>query len=43
LLTGWAVALEIGDEERRGVDFVLAKPYTTEALRAALAGIRRRP
>jgi signal transduction histidine kinase len=39
LLTGWAVALEISAEERRGVDFLIAKPYTTEALRAAFAGI----
>ncbi len=42
LITGWAVALQISDEERRGVDFLLAKPYTTEALRAAFAGIPRR-
>jgi CheY-like chemotaxis protein len=40
LLTGWAVALDIGPEERRGVDFLIAKPYTTESLRAALAVIR---
>ncbi len=43
LVTGWAVALELSDEERRAVDFVIAKPYTTEALRAVLAGIRPRP
>jgi CheY-like chemotaxis protein len=44
LVTGWAVALELSDEERHAVDFVIAKPYTTEALRAAvLAGIRPRP
>jgi signal transduction histidine kinase len=42
LITGWAVALEIGDEERRGVDFIIAKPYTLEALRAAFAGIAPR-
>jgi len=42
LVTGWAVALEMSDEERRGVDFVIAKPYTIEALRAALAGIQPR-
>jgi CheY-like chemotaxis protein len=42
LITGWAVALEISDEERRGVDFIIAKPYTLEALRAAFAGIRPR-
>jgi signal transduction histidine kinase len=42
LITGWAVALQISDEERRGVDFLIAKPYTTEALRAAFAGIPRR-
>jgi CheY-like chemotaxis protein len=42
LVTGWAMALQISDEERRGVDFLLAKPYTIEALRVALAGIRRR-
>jgi signal transduction histidine kinase/CheY-like chemotaxis protein len=41
LVTGWAVALEMSDEERRAVDFVIAKPYTIEALRAALARIRR--
>ncbi|HEX9821641.1 MAG TPA: ATP-binding protein [Methylomirabilota bacterium] len=39
LVTGWAVALELSDDERRAVDFVIAKPYTIEALRAALAGI----
>jgi CheY-like chemotaxis protein len=39
LLTGWAVALEISAEERRGVDFLIAKPYTTEALRAAFADV----
>jgi signal transduction histidine kinase/CheY-like chemotaxis protein len=42
LITGWAVALEISDEERGGVDFVIAKPYTTEALRAALGPIQPR-
>jgi signal transduction histidine kinase len=42
LITGWAVALEISDEERRGVDFIIAKPYTLEALRAAFAGIEPR-
>ena len=42
LITGWAVALEIGEEERRGVDFIIAKPYTLEALRAAFAGIAPR-
>lgn len=42
LITGWAVALQISDEERRAVDFLIAKPYTTEALRAAFAGIPRR-
>jgi CheY-like chemotaxis protein len=40
LVTGWAVALEMSDEERRGVDFVLAKPYTVETLRSALAAVR---
>jgi signal transduction histidine kinase/CheY-like chemotaxis protein len=40
LVTGWAVALEISEEDRRAVDFVIAKPYTTEALRAALAGVQ---
>jgi signal transduction histidine kinase/CheY-like chemotaxis protein len=39
LVTGWAVALEMSDEERRAVDFVIAKPYTVDALRAALAPI----
>jgi signal transduction histidine kinase/CheY-like chemotaxis protein len=43
LITGWAVALELSDEERRAVDFVIAKPYTTETLRAVLAGIRPQP
>jgi len=42
LITGWAVALDISDEERRAVDFVIAKPYTTEALRAVLADIQPR-
>ncbi len=40
LITGWAVALEISDEERRAVNFVIAKPYTTEALRSVLAAIQ---
>ena len=40
LVTGWAVALEMSDDERRGVDFVLAKPYTVETLRSALATVR---
>ena len=40
LLTGWAVALEISDEERRGVDFLIAKPYSMEALRAAFTPIQ---
>jgi signal transduction histidine kinase len=39
LLTGWAVALEISDEDRRAVDFVIAKPYTMDALRSALTAI----
>jgi signal transduction histidine kinase/ActR/RegA family two-component response regulator len=42
LVTGWAVALELTDDERRAVDFVIAKPYTTEALRAALADLKPR-
>jgi signal transduction histidine kinase/CheY-like chemotaxis protein len=42
LITGWAVALEISDEERRAVDFLIAKPYTMEALRAAFAPIQPR-
>ena len=42
LVTGWAVALEISDEERQGVDFLIAKPYTIEALRAAFASIQPR-
>jgi signal transduction histidine kinase len=42
LITGWAVALQISDEERRGVDFLIAKPYTMEALRSAFAGIHPR-
>ncbi|HEX2436782.1 MAG TPA: GAF domain-containing protein [Methylomirabilota bacterium] len=42
LITGWAVALEISDEERRGVDFIIAKPYTIDALRSALVGIHPR-
>jgi hypothetical protein len=42
LVTGWAVSLELSEEERRGVDFVIAKPYTLEALRAALAGLAPR-
>jgi signal transduction histidine kinase/CheY-like chemotaxis protein len=42
LITGWAVALDISEEERRAVDFILAKPYTTEALRSVLAGIQPR-
>jgi CheY-like chemotaxis protein len=40
LVTGWAVALEMSDEERRAVDFVIAKPYTIEALRTALARVQ---
>jgi len=40
LVTGWAVALEMSDEERRGVDFVLASLYTVETLRSALAAVR---
>ena len=43
LVTGWAVALEMNDAERREVDFVLAKPYTIETLRAALDGLEPRP
>jgi CheY-like chemotaxis protein len=39
LITGWAVALELTEEERHAVDFVIAKPYTTEALRSALSAI----
>ncbi len=42
LITGWAVALEMSEEERRAVDFVIAKPYTVDALRAALTGIEPR-
>jgi CheY-like chemotaxis protein len=43
LVTGWAVALEMSDEELRGVDFIIAKPYTLEALRAALGQIQPHP
>jgi CheY-like chemotaxis protein len=42
LITGWAVALQISEEERRGVDFLIAKPYTMEALRSAFTGIHPR-
>jgi signal transduction histidine kinase len=42
LITGWAVALEISDEERGAVDFLIAKPYTMEALRSALISISPR-
>jgi signal transduction histidine kinase/CheY-like chemotaxis protein len=42
IITGWAVALEISDEDRRAVDFLIAKPYTMEALRAAFAPIQPR-
>ena len=42
LVTGWAVALEMSPDERRGVDFIIAKPYTVEALRAALGGLQPR-
>ena len=42
LVTGWAVALEMSEDERRAVDFVIAKPYTVEALRVALTPMRRR-
>jgi signal transduction histidine kinase/CheY-like chemotaxis protein len=40
LITGWAVALELSEDERLAVDFVIAKPYTIDALRAALARVR---
>jgi signal transduction histidine kinase/CheY-like chemotaxis protein len=43
LITGWAVALELSDEERHAVDFVIAKPYTTDALRSALSALPSRP
>ena len=43
LITGWAVALELSDEERHAVDFVIAKPYTTDALRSALSALPARP
>jgi CheY-like chemotaxis protein len=43
LITGWAVALELSDEERHAVDFVIAKPYTTDALRSALSALPTRP
>jgi signal transduction histidine kinase len=42
LVTGWAVALQMSDEERRAVDFVIAKPYTVDALRQALAPLAPR-
>jgi len=42
LVTGWAVALQMSDEERRAVDFVIAKPYTVDALRLALAPLAPR-
>ena len=41
LVTGWAVALEIGAEERARVDFLIAKPYTIDSLRTALEPIAR--
>jgi hypothetical protein len=36
------VALDISEEERRAVDFILAKPDPTEALRSVMAGIQPR-
>ena len=42
LVTGWAVALQMSDDERRAVDFVIAKPYTVDALRLALAPLAPR-
>ena len=37
---GLNLAAQMSDEEKRGVDFVLAKPYTVETLRSALAAVR---
>jgi GAF domain-containing protein/CheY-like chemotaxis protein/anti-sigma regulatory factor (Ser/Thr protein kinase) len=40
LMTGWGDAVEAAPEERAAVDFILPKPVTRDALRAALA-VRR--
>jgi hypothetical protein len=42
LVTGWASQSEPSPEEVRRVAFVIAKPYTLDALGAVLAPIRPR-
>ncbi len=42
LITGWRDETRVKPDELGGVDFVLAKPLTMEALRSALAQIPRR-
>jgi signal transduction histidine kinase len=41
LVTGWGEQ-ELTDDERRRVDFVIAKPYSRDLLREVLSGIRPR-
>jgi hypothetical protein len=44
LITGWGTGPEETSPERGAVDFILAKPLTSAALRAAIAEIAgRRP
>lgn len=39
LVTGWAVTVEMSSEERAQTDFIIAKPYSLDALRSALATV----
>jgi signal transduction histidine kinase len=41
LLTGWGEQPTAKPEDRAAADFVIAKPVTVDALRAALVGVRR--
>lgn len=42
IVTGWAVTVEMRTVERAQIAFLVPKPYTLDALRAALAPIPRR-
>ncbi len=40
LITGWPLGAADDELKQRGVDFVLSKPFTMEALQTALAKLR---
>jgi len=42
-VTGWGEELQVSPKERQSADFVIAKPFTLEAIQEVIARVRREP